>query len=88
MVTIWLKRPRSHSPAVETACKHKHTHLGSPQIPSVAIKDRAARLAAMTTNTAEMLAERKEWLAALLEKEKAELEVEKRARVKSKGMGA
>ncbi|KAF8274123.1 hypothetical protein EI94DRAFT_1782689 [Lactarius quietus] len=83
----WLKRPRSRSPAVETARNHKRTRPGSPRMPSVAAEDRAARLAAMTTNAAEMSVERKDRLAALLEKEKAELEVEERARVKSKGMG-
>jgi hypothetical protein len=41
----------------------------------------------MTTNAAEMSTERKDRLAALLEKEKAELDVEERARAKSKGMG-
>jgi hypothetical protein len=41
----------------------------------------------MTTNAAEMSTERKDRLHALLEKEKAELEAEERARQKSKGMG-
>ena len=83
----WLKRPRSRSPAVETARNHKRTRPDSPPRPSVATEDRTARLAAMTTNAAEMSVERKDRLAALLEKEKAELEVEERARAKSKGMG-
>ncbi len=52
-----------------------------------AADDRAARLAAMTSNAAEMSVERKERLSALLEKEKAELEADERARVKSRGMG-
>ena len=50
--------------------------------------DRAARLAAMTSNATSMSAERQERLAALLEKEKAELEADERARAKSKGMGS
>jgi hypothetical protein len=41
----------------------------------------------MTTNAAEMSTERRERLKSLLEKEKAELEAEERAREKSKGMG-
>ncbi|KAM6498516.1 Pre-mRNA splicing factor domain containing protein [Amanita muscaria] len=49
--------------------------------------DRAAKLAAMTSNAATMSVERQERLTALLKKEKAELEAEERARAKSKGMG-
>ncbi|CAA7265945.1 unnamed protein product [Cyclocybe aegerita] len=48
--------------------------------------DRAARLAAMSTNAGAMSEERQQRLAALLEKEKAELEADERARAKSKGM--
>ena len=48
--------------------------------------DRAARLAAMTSGAATLGAERKERLNSLLEKEKAELEAEEKARAKSKGM--
>ena len=83
----WPKRPRSRSPAVESARNQKRARPGSPPRPSVATEDRAARLAAMTTNAAEMSIERKDRLAALLEKEKADLEAEERARAKSKGMG-
>jgi hypothetical protein len=83
----WLKRPRSRSPAVETARNHKRTRPSSPPRPPVATDDRSARIAAMTTNAAEMSVERKDRLAALLEKEKADLESEERARAKSKGMG-
>ena len=83
----WSKRPRSHSPAVETARNQKRARPGSSPRPSVATEDRAARLAAMTNNAAEMSIERKDRLAALLEKEKADLEAEERARAKSKGMG-
>lgn len=52
------------------------------------VGDRAARLAAMTSNATSMTTERQERLAALLEKEKAELEAEERARARSKGMGS
>jgi hypothetical protein len=41
----------------------------------------------MSNSAAEMSTERKDRLKALLEREKAELEVEERARAKSKGMG-
>ncbi len=84
----WLKRPRSRSPAVETVRNHKRARPSSPPRPPAATEDRAARLAAMTGNAAEMSAERKDRLAALLEKEKAELEADERARAKAKGMGS
>jgi len=47
---------------------------------------RAARLAAMASNANSMSEDRQKRLAALLEKEKAELEADERARVRSKGM--
>ena len=80
------KRYRSPSPAHD----HKRTRPSPPLKPPTATsasEDRAARLAAMSSNAAEMSTERKDRLNALLEKEKAELEVEERARAKSKGMG-
>ncbi|KAF8203204.1 Pre-mRNA splicing factor-domain-containing protein [Pholiota molesta] len=49
-------------------------------------EDRAARLAAMTANANSMSDDRQKRLAALLEKEKAELEADERARAKSGGM--
>lgn len=49
--------------------------------------DRAARLAAMTSNASDMSVERRERLTKLLEQEKVDLEAEERARAKSKGMG-
>ncbi|KAI9444837.1 Pre-mRNA splicing factor-domain-containing protein [Lactarius indigo] len=82
-----LKRARSRSPAVEAPRNYKRTRPSSPPRPPAATDDRAARLAAMTSNAAEMSVERKDRLAALLEKEKAELEAEELARAKSKGMG-
>lgn len=48
--------------------------------------DRAARLAAMTSNASSMVVERQERLKELLEREKAELEADEEARAKSKGM--
>lgn len=84
------KRHRSPSPAVETAPHHKRIRPSLPSKPPIATnvnEDRAARLAAMSNNAAEMSADRKDRLNALLEKEKAELEAEERARAKSKGMG-
>ncbi|KAG2149557.1 Pre-mRNA splicing factor-domain-containing protein [Suillus cothurnatus] len=50
-------------------------------------KDRAAKLAAMQSGAASMEVERQQRLMALLEKEKADLEAEEQARVRSKGMG-
>ncbi|KAI6120585.1 Pre-mRNA splicing factor-domain-containing protein [Pisolithus croceorrhizus] len=52
------------------------------------VQDRAARLAAMQSDATTMEAQRQKRLLALLEKEKAELEAEKLAREKSKGMGS
>ena len=49
-------------------------------------EERAAKLAAMQSNATDMGAERKERLAALLEKEKAELAAEEQKR--SKGMSS
>lgn len=49
--------------------------------------DRAARLAAMSSNATEMSAERQEHLKKLLEQEKREMELERELRAKSKGMG-
>lgn len=50
--------------------------------------ERAARLAAMTSNAVSMSHERKERLTNLLAEEKAELEAEEQRRAKSKGMGS
>jgi hypothetical protein len=55
--------------------------------PSHAAEDRAAKLAAMQSGAASMEVERQQRLMALLEKEKADLEAEEQARVRSKGMG-
>ena len=50
-------------------------------------ESRAARLAAMSANASILTQDRKERLAELLAKEKAELEQEELVRSKSKGMG-
>jgi len=85
------KRHRSRSPAVEISPYHKRARPSPPHKPPIAAggasEARAARLAAMTTNAAEMSTERKDRLNALLEKEKADLEAEERTRARSKGMG-
>ncbi|KAG7452364.1 uncharacterized protein BT62DRAFT_926559 [Guyanagaster necrorhizus] len=52
-----------------------------------ATEDRATRLAAMTADATVMSSERKERLAQMLEKEKADHAAEEQARAKSKGMG-
>jgi len=85
------KRHRSRSPAVEISPYHKRTRPSPPHKPPITAggssEARAARLAAMATDAAEMSTERKDRLNALLEKEKAELEAEERARARSKGVG-
>jgi len=73
------KRVR-HSPPPPRAT---HTNMNGK---SQAEIDREARLAAMQANAGSMSEERQHRLAALLEKEKAELEADERARAKSKGM--
>ena len=78
--------PRFRSPV------HKRVRVDrSPPRPhSSTIADdaeaRNARLAAMASNATTMSADRQQRLAALLEKEKAELEADEQARAKSKGM--
>ncbi|KAK7059205.1 RNA-splicing factor [Paramarasmius palmivorus] len=54
---------------------------------SKASEDRAAKLAAMSSDAKTMDVERQERLKQLLEKEKAELAADEAARAKSKGMG-
>lgn len=95
------KRPRSRSPRYDRRDRSplpKRVRSRSPprprpdrpaegpSRPSVS-DDRAARLAAMTSNASAMSAERQERLAAMLEKEKAELAADEEARAKSKGTG-
>ena len=84
---------RSHSPNPRFRSPvHKRVRVGrSPPRPhpSTIADDaeaRNARLAAMASNATAMSADRQQRLAALLEKEKAELEADEQARAKSKGM--
>ena len=76
-------RPRS------PARKRVRADHSPPRPQSSTITDaeaRNARLAAMASNATVMSADRQQRLAALLEKEKAELEADEQARAKSKGM--
>ncbi|KAI0052532.1 hypothetical protein FA95DRAFT_1330628 [Auriscalpium vulgare] len=92
------KRDRSSSPRDFDDSHRKRPRVSPPPRsrpeprsrapnPPPPVDDRAARLAAMTSNASAMTDERKERLTALLEKEKAELEREEQLRAKSKGMG-
>jgi len=91
------KRYRSRSPRYDRGPQPKRFHAnpsprpsyhnGHPHRENATVDDRAARLAAMTTNASAMSTERQERLSAMLEKEKAELAAEQQARAKSKGMG-
>ncbi|KAF9015604.1 Pre-mRNA splicing factor-domain-containing protein [Cyathus striatus] len=77
------KRPRlERSPPPSASASSR----SNPQKQDLAA-ERAARLAAMTSNATSMSEERQHRLAALLEKEKAEHEAEEQARAKSGGMG-
>ncbi|KAF9269974.1 hypothetical protein L218DRAFT_992647 [Marasmius fiardii PR-910] len=93
-------RKRSRSPSLHRDGSHSHasvkrTRRSSPPrienhrltAPSHSASDRAARLAAMTSDAKTMDVERQERLKALLDKEKAELAADEAARMKSKGMG-
>jgi len=88
------KRSRSPSPRRRSPPPKRIRHSPPPpraQNPpsngaSRAEADRAARLAAMQVNAGSMSEERQHRLAALLEKEKAELAADELARQKSKGM--
>ncbi|KAF7320477.1 Cir-N domain-containing protein [Mycena kentingensis (nom. inval.)] len=87
------KRPRSPSPVqrYEHNPYAKRPRMSPPPAPNAmaerAANDRAARLAAMQSNAQTMNVQRQERLAALLEKEKADLARDEEARRKSKGMG-
>ncbi|KAJ7786523.1 Pre-mRNA splicing factor-domain-containing protein [Mycena metata] len=95
------KRPRSVSPPGRyernSAYPAKRSRMSPPPPPRAApparsmadkaADDRAARLAAMSTNATSMSKERQERLALMLEKEKADLARDEEARIKSKGMG-
>lgn len=91
------KRSRSRSPYLReaTSKRSRIEYYESPsqfsrpadQRPDKTAQDRADRLAAMSSSATSMSVERQQRLAAMLEKEKAELEANERARLKSGGMG-
>ena len=79
--SAYSKRTRTSPPPRRQAVPQTDSHSNSAE-------DRAARLAAMSSNAAKHEEERKERLLKLLEQEKADLEAEKKARAKSGGMGS
>ncbi|EJF66837.1 hypothetical protein DICSQDRAFT_131118 [Dichomitus squalens LYAD-421 SS1] len=86
------RRTLSRSPRRSDPAPPKRTRTSPPPPRSStrlndASEDRAARLAAMSSNAASLTNERREHLTKLLEREKEEAEAEERARAKSKGMG-
>ncbi|KZT75003.1 hypothetical protein DAEQUDRAFT_807275 [Daedalea quercina L-15889] len=84
------RRSRSRTPPRYDPPKRSRMSPPPPRAPqpsSSAAEDRAARLAAMSSDASTLTVERRERLNHLLEKEKAEAEAEERARAKSKGMG-
>lgn len=91
------KRRRSPSPANDLGYP-KRARVTPPPVsrrsesvsnkPVNGTQDRTARLAAMQSDATTMEAQRQKRLLALLEKEKAELEADRLARAKSKGMGS
>ncbi|KAJ7631165.1 Pre-mRNA splicing factor-domain-containing protein [Roridomyces roridus] len=91
-------RSRSRTPDDRDRNSHlKRSRMSPPPPPRAAppprtmadraAEDRAARLAAMSSNATAMSSERQERLAAMLEKEKAELAREEELRKKNKGTG-
>ncbi|KAL1676141.1 Pre-mRNA splicing factor-domain-containing protein [Schizophyllum commune] len=81
--------PRRASPPPRRAASppRRSPPAGNPSA-SKLDADRAARLAAMSSNANTMSKERQERLAALLEKEKAELAADEEARKKNQGMAS
>ncbi|KAF4573125.1 RNA-splicing factor [Pleurotus pulmonarius] len=80
-----IARRRSRSPYGKRA--RMSPPPARPPPANNAEQDRAARLAAMSSNAQSMSVDRQKRLTELLEKEKAELEAENAARARSKGMG-
>ncbi|KAF9786193.1 Pre-mRNA splicing factor-domain-containing protein [Thelephora terrestris] len=82
------KRQRSQTPP-RRAPPPKRSRVSPPPTTTQTQpeQDRAARLAAMSSNATEMSSERQEHLKKLLEQEKRELELEQTLRAKSKGAG-
>ncbi|KAI0931695.1 hypothetical protein AcW2_000533 [Taiwanofungus camphoratus] len=91
------RRSRSRSPGRYDDLPPKRSRMSPPPLsrpppsssrpPVNSAEDRAARLAAMSSDASSLTVERRERLTVLLAQEKAELEAEERARAKSKGMG-
>jgi len=80
------KRPR-YSPPPPPAVRTQN-HSGSNNSYTQPDADRVARLAAMQSNATTMSEDRQKRLTALLEKEKAELEADERARERGKGVSS
>ncbi|KZT02467.1 uncharacterized protein LAESUDRAFT_661888 [Laetiporus sulphureus 93-53] len=84
-------RSRSRSLTRYDAAPSKRSRLSPPPTSKptgYSAEDRAARLAAMSSDAMTLTVERKERLTLLLAQEKAEAEAEERVRTKSKGMGS
>jgi len=81
------KRQRSQSPPRRAPPPKRSRVSPPPTAQTQPAEDRAARLAAMSSNATEMSSERQEHLKKLLEQEKREMELDQELRAKSKGMG-
>lgn len=82
------KRQRSQSPRRwAPPPKRSRASPPAPATQTQPVDNRAARLAAMSSNATEMSSERQDHLKKLLEQEKREQELEQELRAKSKGMG-
>ena len=79
------KRQRSQSPRRWAPPKRSRVSPPPATAQTQTAEDRAARLAAMSSNATEMSSERQEHLKKLLEQEKREMELEQELRAKSKG---
>ncbi|KAF7347661.1 Cir-N domain-containing protein [Mycena venus] len=79
----YAKRPRMSPPPPPRRADPPQRSMADK-----AAEDRAARLAAMSSNATSMSIERQERLARMLENEKAELARDEEARRKNKGMGS
>jgi len=78
------KRPR-HSPSPSPVDSSRG--METSRHPNASADERAAKLAAMSSNAKAMSSERHERLSALLKREKADLAADEAARIRSKGMG-
>ena len=76
---------RRHSPSPPPVDSSRGKEISKH--PNAGADERAARLAAMSSNAKAMSLDRQERLSALLEREKAELAADEAARTRSKGMG-